>query len=53
MKLTLEEIRMLLDLLKEKHGLGYSKDENVARLQAKLSMMGEIEQSRERERARA
>lgn len=39
MLLTIKEIRLILDLIEEKHGLGYSKEPEVARLQAKLSVM--------------
>ncbi len=40
MILTAEEIRLILELLAEKYGhYGYADDEEVARLQAKLSMM--------------
>ena len=41
MLLTLEEIRLILRLIAEKYGTGYAKERDVARLQAKLSMMAE------------
>ena len=37
--LTKPEIRIILDLLREKHGPGYADDSNVAALQGKLSIM--------------
>ena len=36
---TVEEIRFLLKLIAEKYGAGYAKDEAVAKIQGKLSMM--------------
>lgn len=43
MSLTLAEIRLFLELLREKYGPGYAndyrRDPNIARLQAKLSIM--------------
>ena len=41
MFLNKEEIELILELLSEKYGFGYSEDPIVARLQAKLSIMGE------------
>jgi hypothetical protein len=43
--LNAEEIQLILDLLREKHGGGYADDPVVARLQAKLSMLLQIWQS--------
>ena len=37
--LTADEIRLLLDLIQEKHGPGYASVPEVARLQGKLSIM--------------
>lgn len=37
-----KEIRVLLDLLREKYGPGYSSDPVVGALQAKLSVMLEV-----------
>ena len=48
MTFTLQEIRCLLELIREKHGPGYAKDEAVARLQAKLSIWGQLAAERER-----
>lgn len=39
MRLTEEEIRIILDLLKEKYGPGYSSNKEIGKLQAKLSIM--------------
>lgn len=39
MKLTREEIRIILDALQAKYGHGYSKEPGVGALQAKLSIM--------------
>ncbi len=39
MTLTEKEIRLILDLIREKYGLGYIKDKEVAALQAKFSIM--------------
>jgi hypothetical protein len=44
MLLTEDEILLILDLLEEKHGRGYSKELKVAGLQAKLSIMLEAKQ---------
>ncbi len=41
MMLTMEEILLILDLLREKYGFGYA-DGAVGRLQAKLSIMLEV-----------
>lgn len=40
-RLTLEEIHLILDALRDKYGPGYAKDPTVGKLQAKLSMMGQ------------
>lgn len=45
--LTMEDIRLIFDALEAKHGRGYSKVPQVARLQAKLSIMGEVAARRE------
>ena len=42
MMLTLQEIYLILDLLSEKYGRGYADKPEVAKLQAKLSMMGQV-----------
>ena len=42
MKLTRDEILLILHALEEKHGPGYSSDEAVAKLQGKLSIMLEV-----------
>ena len=42
MKLTRDEILLILYALKEKYGPGYSNDEAVAKLQGKLSIMLEV-----------
>lgn len=42
MKLTKKEIQIILEALQHKHGFGYSDDKEVAQLQVKLSMMGEM-----------
>lgn len=41
-RLTADEIYILLEALQHKYGQGYSKEENVGKLQAKLSIMGEV-----------
>lgn len=38
-RLTLEEIRLILDALRDNYGPGYAEDPAVGKLQAKLSMM--------------
>jgi hypothetical protein len=43
--LTKDEIRLILDLLAEKYGPGYSDIPEVARLQAKLSIMLQVASS--------
>lgn len=45
--LTTEELRIIFDALEAKYGRGYSADERVSRLQAKLSIMLEVAQQRE------
>ena len=42
MRLTKNEILLILDALREQHGRGYAKDPAVGALQAKLSMMLEV-----------
>ena len=42
MKLTRDEIDLILDALAEKYGPGYSREQKVGALQAKLSMMKEL-----------
>lgn len=42
MTLTKEEILAIFALIEAKHGAGWVKDETVARLQAKLSIMLEV-----------
>jgi hypothetical protein len=37
--LTADDIRLLLDLIAEKHRFGYAKDPAVAQVQARLSVM--------------
>ena len=39
MLLSVKEIQLILDLLRNKYGPGYSLDPAVAQLQAKLSVM--------------
>jgi len=41
-RLTKDEIVMILNALSEKHGPGWSRDEKVGALQAKLSVMLEV-----------
>lgn len=43
-KFTTKECRYLLDLIGEKEGFGYSEDEMIGPLQAKLSMLLELAQ---------
>lgn len=45
--LTSREIELLLGLLSEKYGFGYSCIKEIGVLQAKLSIMGEIVAKRE------
>jgi len=40
--LTKREIRLILEVIGEKVGFGYSKDRRIAALQAKLSIMLEM-----------
>ncbi len=42
MSLTLEEIRLIFELIREKYGPGYTGADVVDRLQAKLSIMAEV-----------
>lgn len=42
MRLTKEEVQLLLRLLREKYGPGYSEEPGVGQLQAKLSVMLEV-----------
>lgn len=44
MSLDAEEIRLILDIINKAHGPGYSKDERVAKLQAKLSVLLEVKE---------
>lgn len=45
--LTMDEIRVLLSALREKYGPGYSDDPIVGKLQAKLSILLELEHRKE------
>lgn len=45
--LNSKEILLILDLLKDRYGPGYSEDREVASLQAKLSIMLEVKQRME------
>ncbi len=47
MQLSVKETQIILDALREKHGPGYSGDEEVGMLQAKLSINLEIANKRE------
>ena len=47
MPLTSEEVLLFLELLREKHGPGYSKDPKIGKLQAKLSILLEMAHRRE------
>lgn len=40
--LTLEEVKLILEALREKYGSGYSDVPGVASLQAKLSILLEV-----------
>ena len=42
MRLTNEEIHIILDLIKKEHGAGYAKNQKIGALQAKLSIMLEV-----------
>jgi hypothetical protein len=42
MRLTVAEIHLILDLIREKYGIGYSDVKEVSRLQTKLSIMLEV-----------
>ena len=42
MQLTKAEITLILDLIREKYGFGYSDKPEIGKLQAKLSMMLEM-----------
>tara|TARA_R100001132_G_C3271239_1_gene93342 strand:- start:2792 stop:2938 length:147 start_codon:yes stop_codon:yes gene_type:complete len=44
MKLSKEEILLILEEIRKNHGPGYAKEEKVSRLQAKLSIMLEAEE---------
>jgi hypothetical protein len=44
MELTAEEIRLILDIISKNHGPGYSKDERIGKLQAKLSILLEVKE---------
>jgi len=44
MGLNAEEIRLILDIINKAHGPGYSKDDRVAKLQAKLSILLEVKE---------
>lgn len=46
MKLTAEDIALILELIAEKYGRGYSVDARIGKLQAKLSMLGALETAR-------
>lgn len=48
MGLTGEEIRMLVELVREKYGKDWGKEPCVAGLQAKLTMMAREAEDRER-----
>lgn len=37
--LTVEEIRLILEIIQKQEGFGYSKDPKIGALQAKLSIM--------------
>ena len=47
MRLTVKEIMMILDLLKEKHGGGYAEGD-AGKLQAKSSIMAQVASQMER-----
>lgn len=47
MPLTYKECKLLLELLKDKYGPGYSDDALVGHLQAKLSILLEVAYRRE------
>ena len=47
MNLTYEEVQVILEALREKHGPGYSDDARVGPLQAKLSIMLEMKAPRD------
>ena len=42
MILTADEIRMILEIIERDGGPGYHKDQKIAKLQAKLSIMAEV-----------
>lgn len=48
MILTADEILLILGLLREKYGPGYSKDKEIALLQTKLSILLEAKQRLEK-----
>lgn len=45
--LTTEEVRLILEALEKQYGRGYSSRPEIGRLQAKLSILGEMAQRRE------
>ena len=44
MLLTADEIRLILNLIADKYGSGYSEEPDIGKLQAKLSIMLEMSQ---------
>lgn len=49
MRLAAKEILIILEALREQHGIGYSKIPEVGRLQARLSIMLEVALKQEQE----
>lgn len=37
--LTVEDVKLIFEIIRKQYGFGYAEDEAVARLQAKLSIM--------------
>lgn len=44
--LTSQEVRLILEALEKQYGRGYSNRPEIARLQAKLSILAEVAQRR-------
>jgi hypothetical protein len=47
MNLTYDEIMFLLNLIAEKHGVGYSEDEKVSKIQHNLSIWLQVQGAKE------
>lgn len=48
-RITAAEYSLILDALQQKYGFGYSKEPDIGRLQAKLSIMAEAATSVEKQ----